>query len=224
MTTEDQTSTRTLGQLASKWKWAIVGAIIVFLGLFYFVQHNSVVNKGNQYQQDMIPLYNDTTNVLSSCIVKTKQSVGATKGNTAAVTQVISEAVRGRYQGDTSAQPGNGALFSAIQEAYPSTDMTSETFQKVLIIINGCRDDFEKTQRKLQDEVSRFNKWRTGSWRVRHLGGGSYPTEALEIEVNKKPVTGMAALRQMRRLIVVSEAQSGRDTGVIENEDPFATN
>ena len=205
-----------------KFKWfGAIGAVLL-LGLLYFVISNSVTNDGNKKQQDLITYYNDTTNILSDCLVKTKQSVGATKAQTDALDKVITDAVKGRYTGNTSAQPGGGSLFSAITEAYPDTSGLSKSFQDVMIIINGCRTDFRDSQAILQRGVTQFNQWRTGSFKVRTFGGKKYPNEDLEITVAGKPVTGKAALSQMRTLVVVEDAQSGRDTGKIDNTDPFA--
>lgn len=205
-----------------KFKWfGAVGAVLL-LGLLYFVISNSVTNDGNKKQQDLITYYNDTTNVLSDCLVRTKQSVGATKAQTDALDKVITDAVKGRYDGNTSAKPGGGSLFSAILEAYPDTSGLSKSFQDVMIIINGCRTDFRDSQAILQRGVTQFNQWRTGSFKVRTFGGKKYPNEDLEIAVASKSVTGKAALKQMRTLVVVEDAQSGRDTGKIDNTDPFA--
>ena len=205
-----------------KFKWfGVVGAVLL-LGLLYFVISNSVTNDGNKKQQDLITYYNDTTNILSDCLVKTKQSVGATKAQTDALDKVITDAVKGRYSGNTSAKPGGGSLFSAIAEAYPDTSGLSKSFQDVMIIINGCRTDFRDSQAILQRGVTQFNQWRTGSFKVRTFGGKKYPNEDLEITVASKSVTGKAALKQMRTLVVVEDAQSGRDTGKIDNTDPFA--
>lgn len=205
-----------------KFKWFGAVGVVLLLGLFYFVISNNVTNDGNKKQQDLITYYNNTTNILSDCLVKTKQSVGATKSQTDALNKVITDAVKGRYTGNTTAQPGGGSLFSAIQEAYPDTSGLSKSFQDVMIIINGCRTDFRDSQAILQDKVTLFNQWRTGSFTVRNFGGKKYPNEDLEITVAGKPVTGKAAIKQMRTLVVVEDAQSGRDTGKIDNTDPFA--
>jgi hypothetical protein len=201
----------------------IAGVVVlaVFLGIVGFMIANGITNSGNTKQEDLIARYNDTTNVLSDCLVKTKQSVGTADANTDALDRVITNAVRGRYTEGSTAQPGNGALFSAIKEAYPDTQGLSDRFGDVMIVINGCRTDFKNSQSVLQNDVADFNKWRTGSFTVRNFGGNDFPSEALEITVNDKPVTGMDALRQMRKLVVVSEAQTGRDTNQIENVNPF---
>jgi hypothetical protein len=201
---------------------AIVGILAVIL-LVVFMIRVGVTNDGNKKQQDLITYYNDTTNVLSDCLVKTKQSIGVTRAQTDALDKVITDAVRGRYTGDTTARPTGGALFSAIAEQYPNTDKLSETFGKVLVVINGCRSDFRDSQSILQRAATQFEQWRTGSFTVRNFGGGNYPTSALAITLNGETVSGKAAFAQMRKLVVVSDAQTGRDTGTIDNTDPFTT-
>lgn len=196
--------------------------VVVLIFLVGFLINNSVTNNGNKKQEDLIAYYNDTENVLSDCLKKTKQSIGLTQAQTDALDRVITDAVRGRYTEGSTAVPGEGnPLFSAIVEQYPDTAGLSKSFQDVLVVINGCRSDFRDSQAKLQANVAAFNKWRTGSLTVRTFGG-EYPTNALEINFKDGTLNGKAALAQMRKLVVVSEARSGRDSNVIENDDPFA--
>lgn len=203
---------------------AAIGLMLVFVVIILVTTRNSVINAGNDKQQTLIRDYKDTTNVLSTCLVNTKTAVGVANAQTTALDKVITDAVRGRYTGSTTAKPGtSGSLFSAIAEAYPDLNGLSKTFGDALIIITGCRKDFYDSQKVLQAEVAGFNSWKTNTWKVRHLGGGNFPSNALLIEVAGKPVKGNAALEQMGRLVVVSEAQTGRDTGVIVNTDPFST-
>lgn len=213
----------TVKEALRKYWYVPVAVFFALLALMYFVTANGVTNDGNKKQQDLITFYNDTTNVLSDCLVKTKQSIGATDAQANALKDVITSAVQGRYTKGSTAQPGSGqnALFNAIVEKYPDTAGLSKTFQDVLIVINGCRGDFRDAQAILQRGVTRFNQWRTGSFTVRNFGGGDYPNSDLAIKVNNKLVTGQAALDQMRTLVVVSDAQTGRDTGKIENKNPF---
>lgn len=204
---------------------AAVLAVIVGLFLIKVIIEVGVTNDGNKKQQDLIAHYYRTTNVLSDCLVKTKSAVGVAEANTKALDEVLVGAIRGRYEEPTSAQPGSGnPLFSAIVEAYPNLEGLNDRFQDVLTVITGCRSNFRDSQEELQRQVSLFNQWRTGSWTVRTFGGSDYPNDELEIKVEGKPVTGAAALAQMRELVVVEEAQEGRDTGKIANEDPFGNN
>lgn len=200
---------------------AIASILIVFvivpwiIGIF-------VTNAGNKKQEDLIARYNETTNVLSECLVKTKSSVGVSIAQTDAFDKIITNAAKGRYTEGSSAKPGAGnPLFSAIVEAYPNLDGLSKTFENVMITINGCRTDFRKTQSEMQKAVTRFNQWRKGSWTVREFGGKKYPNADLVITVNNRDVTGNDAITQMRKLVVVSDAQSGRDSGHIENLNPY---
>jgi hypothetical protein len=200
-------------------------ATLVVLGLVYFIIQNGVTNAGNTKQQELIALYNNTTNVLSDCEVKTKSAAGVATANEAALNKVITDAVRGRYTAGSTAQPGSGknALFNAIAENYPDTSGLSKTFENVQIIINGCRSDFRDSQTILQAAVAQFVQWKTGSFTVRTFGGSNYPNNELAIKKEGKVVTGNEALTQMRELVVVAEAQEGRDTGKITNESPFPT-
>ena len=199
---------------------ALVLAVIVVIGII--VTHNNVVNEGNQKQQELNRYYKETENVLSDCEVKTKSAIGVTQGQTKALDAVISEAVRGRYTAPSNAVPGtNGALFSAIREAYPDTSGLSKSFENVQIIINGCRTNFKDSQSELQGAVERFNKWRTGSWTVRTFGGGNYPNDELVVKTENGRLTGDEALEQMGELVVLTETRKERETGNLEVETPF---
>lgn len=206
-----------------KFWWAVLGVVIVFFVMLYLIVSNGVTNDGNKKQEDLIAFYNETTNVLSDCLVKTKSAVGVAGAQTDALDRVITNAVKGRYTEGSTAQPGNSnALFSALSEAYPDTSGLSRTFENVQIIITGCRTNFRDSQSELQKAVTRFNQWRKGSFTVRTFGGGNYPNDDLAIRVDRRMITGQEALNQMRTLVVVSDAQTGRDSGVIRNDDPFA--
>jgi hypothetical protein len=205
-----------------------IAGVLVLCLLFYFVASNGVTNDGNKKQQSLIALYNETTNHLSDCLVKTKQSVGGATANAGVVEKIVTNAVKGQYDnrsatGHPTGELNNSFLLQAVRQAYPDTTQVSKVYQDVLIVINGCRTDFRDSQSHLQKAVTTFNGWRTGSWTVRTFGGGNYPNDDLEITVSGKPVTGKAALAQMRNLVVVSAAQTGRDTGKIDNSDPFNT-
>ncbi len=214
----------TVGDAFKKYRVIIAIAVVLVLVIGVLVIKNGVTNKGNEKQQSLIATYNKTTNVLSDCLVKTKSAVGVAQATKGALNEVITEAVRGRYTAGSTAHPGSGnALFSAIAENYPDTSRLAKVFENVQIIINGCRTEFREEQSALQAEVTRFVSWKTGSFTVRTFGGKNYPNNELAIKKDGKFIRGAEALTQMRELVVVSEAQSGRDTGKIENANPFAT-
>jgi hypothetical protein len=213
----------TLLEGIKKFWWAIVAAVIVLVVLICLVVANGVTNQGNKKQQDLIVFYNDTSNVLSDCLVKTKSAVGLANAQTDALDKVITDAVKGRYTDGSSAQVGRGQLFSALSEAYPDTSALSATFDKVLIVITGCRSNFKDSQSALQRELARFNKWRSGSFTVRKFGGSNYPNDELKIKAGGTFVKGELALDQMGEMVLVADAETARDTGVLQNDNPFAT-
>ncbi len=210
----------TLLAAVKKFWWAIAGSAVLLVLLVLFLISNGVTNDGKKKQQDLIVLYNDTSNVLSDCLVKTKSAVGLTNAQTEALDKVIIDAVKGRYTEGGSAQPGRGQLFSAISEAYPDTSALSATFDKVLIIITGCRSNFKDSQAALQRGLARFNQWRSGSLTVRTFGG-KFPDDELKIKVAGNSVTSEDALDQMGEMVIVAEASTARDTGVLTNDNPF---
>jgi hypothetical protein len=211
----------TVQDYLKKFWWVAVVAVVCLVLLVAFIQNNGVTNNGNTKQQGLITLYNDTTDVLSDCLVKTKNAVGATKAQTDALTTFVTSSVKGQVPAKDLNKPVTvNPLYAVMKQAYPDTAGLSETFQRVLTIITGCRGDFRDSQAILQRGVDRFESWRTGSLTTRTFAG-EYPTKDLRIKVAGKFVSGTDAIDQMRTLVVVEEAQTGRDTGKIENKDAF---
>lgn len=195
---------------------------LLLLGLTWFLLTNSVKNEGNSKQASLVKKYNETTNYLSDCVIKTTQLVGATKAHTEAVNAVITDAVKGRYEEGSSAKPGaSNAVFSALVEAYPDTSGISKVFGDVMDKIAGCRTDVRRKQSELQNSIALFKKWRDGGTKTRFFGGDKYPTDGLEIKVAGKSVTGNEALDQMGNIMAVSEATEGRDTNKLKDDNPF---
>lgn len=211
------------GSIPTKWLVAggIAGAIVVLL-LALFLVNNSVTNEGNKKQTGLNAQYNDSFNYLSDCIVRIREASGIAKGQTAALDKIITDAVQGRYQGDSSAEVGQGQLFSAITEAYPNLDGLSGTFDKVLTIASGCRVDYRDMQTKMQRMIADFEAWRTGSFITRTFGGG-FPDGNLKARKGEAVLRGDEALDQMSTVVLVREASKAQETHEVEPEDPFGS-
>ena len=96
---------------------AAVGLFSAF-GFYGFV--NSTRTEGIQYETAISAQYQVNQNELSTYVVSIKEQVGIANLKSAKIDTILRHAVEGRY-GDDGFKP-NGAMFSAIQEAYP--DMT----------------------------------------------------------------------------------------------------
>lgn len=205
--------------------WWIGGAIaVVVLALIAVaVLNNGVTNTGNKKEARLNAQYNDNFNYLSDCVVRIRESAGVVRGQTAALDQVFTDAVKGRYEGDSRAQPGgSAALFSAMVEAYPDLSSLSGGFDRVLTVVNGCRTDYRDMQTKMQRMIADFESWRTGSFFVRTFGG-EFPNDNLKAKRGARLLRGEAALVQMESVVVVSDARRAQETGEIETEDPFGS-
>lgn len=182
----------------------------------------SAHNDGNRLQNQLNAQYNVNIAKLGDCIIKIRESSGIAKGETAAFDKIIEDAVKGRYEVGSTAQPTGGALFSAIKEAYPDLTNLGSTFNKVLEVTVGCRSDYQSYQEKLQSQIKTFNDWRNGSLSG-NLWAGGYPTSELHAVKGDQTLKGQEALDQMERVVTVSDAQKGYDSGTIVAEDPFGT-
>lgn len=197
--------------------------IAVFALVLVLVTKNNIVNTGNTKEVALNAQYVDNQNYLSDCIVRIRESAGVAKGQRDALDEIITDAVKGRYDQGSSAQVGQGALFSAITEAYPDLSALSGTFDKVLVVVNGCRTDYRGKQTQLLSMLKDFDTWRIGSWTVRTFGGSNFPDENLQAQIGKNITTGKEALIQMKTIVLVKDASGAYETGTLTPEDPFAT-
>ena len=133
--------------------------------------------------------------------------------------QIIEDAVKGRYDGNTSAKPGTGSLFSAIVEAYPDLSNNLNLYDKIVDFLMTERKEYAQQQTKLRDMIREYDTWRKSGVLHRFwVGLAGAPTDALEAPANGVTLTGEAALQQMKRLVIHSGAQEAYDTGVDDGE------
>lgn len=210
-----------------KTKWALpaiigVGVIIVMLFVNFLIG-NSVTNAGNKQEATLNAQYLDNQNYLSDCVLRIRESAGVVKGEAAALDEILTNAVKGRYDEGSSAQVGGGQLFSAIVEAYPDLSGLSDGFDKVLAVVNGCRTDFRGKQTEMLDKLKAYDQWRTGSWTVRHYGDG-FPSNNLQARIGTTVKRGQDAYDQMFLIVTINGNDEAFETGETEAEDPFGTN
>ena len=204
-------------------KWLIIGGVVLVLAFALFVTKNNIVNTGNTKEVALNNQYLDNQNYLSDCIVRIRESAGVAKGQRDALDEIITDAVKGRYDSGSSAQVGQGALFSAITEAYPDLSALSGTFDKVLVVVNGCRTDYRGKQTQLLSMLKDFDTWRISSWTVRTFGGSDFPDENLQAQIGNKFTTGKEALVQMKTIVLVKDASGAYESGTLTPEDPFSS-
>lgn len=203
---------------------AIVVVVLVGIsGAITFFIYQGNVSEGNQQEAGLSAAYADGANLLSNCVLKTRQAAGLVNKQTASTDTVLKDAVGGRYGSGNNMDEAK--LFSAIVEAYPDESVASlsKTFQSVLVVITGCQDDFASRQTAVQDRVRQFNAWRTGSFLVRSLGGGSFPNENMTVSLpGNAPLSGQAAFEKIKMPIVDAKTSTAYQTGEQVLDDPFA--
>lgn len=205
----------------------LVGIVFVatalLVGLWAVVKHNSIVNEGNKQQATLNAQYVDNQNILSDCVVKIRESANVTKAQAATFERVMVETIKGRYLEGSTAQPGSGALFSAIVEQYPDLKGLNDSFARVYDTIIDCRDSYKGTQSKLLDMLGSFERWYEGSFTVRALGG-KYPSNKLVARFDGQRLTGQAAFEKMYDIVLVKDADEAYKTGELEALDPLGAN
>lgn len=204
------------------WGIAAFVAVAAITAVIVWAISNSVTNTGNRKEASLNAQYSNNQNVLSSCIIRIRETAGVTKGQADAFDKIITDAVKGRYDGGTTAQIGQGQLFSAIREAYPNLASLGASFGKVLDVANGCRTDFAGQQTKTLDMLRDFDSWRTGSFTVRTFGG-DFPNDNLVARVGTTEARGKDAEKKMWVIILVGDVLKDYNTGKVVPEDPFDT-
>jgi hypothetical protein len=201
-----------------------VAVVIAALTFGVFIPQG-VQSEGNQLEAELSANYQDGANVLSNCVVKTKQSVGAAKANSEAFDKVIKDAIAGNGAAqhvDFNNPASRNGLFPVWVQAYPDFKGQTALFEKAMTVINGCQDDFRNKQSAVQDGVRQFNSWRTGSWKVRTFGGDNFPNENLYVTLPGLNLTGKAAFKKISAPIVDADTSGAYQSGEQQSNDPFA--
>ena len=208
-----------------KFWWIGAIALVLVLLVSWFALSNSVTNTGNKHEADLNAQYLDNQNYLSDCITKIRESASIVKGNTAAFDQIMTDAVKGRYDDPNSSAQGavgRGQLFSALSEQYPDLSGNTQLFDKMLTVAVGCRTDYRGKQSAMASKLQAYDTWRTGSWTARTFASG-FPNDNLVATIGTEEYTGKDALKKMRQIILVSDAAKAYETGQLQPEDPFGT-
>lgn len=211
-----------LGALGSNKKLLglIAGGIVV---LWVIVANINITNQGNRRENALNAQYVSNQNVLSDCIVKIRETANVTQAQADEFEAIMVEVIKGRYEGETSAQPGSGALFSAITEDYPDLSGLNEAFERVYTVIVGCRTDYRLEQDRLLDMLREFDDWRNGSQTARWFAK-KYPSDNLVARVGTGSDRGLAAYDRMYTIVQVQDSIESYETGVLEPENPFGDN
>lgn len=192
-------------------KMVIFGGAALLLGVVLLISFVNIHNTGVSKENTLNGQYKINQNELSTCLTKIKDSSNLTKAEVAAMTEALTEAIKGRYDGRT---PNAGAMFSAIVEDYPDLAQYDTAFQRAFVVIIGCRDDYKGAQNKLTDQIRDFDTWRQ-KWPT------SWLTDTPSDRLRADSLRGEPALEQMRRLVLTQDALDAYNDGVLDYENPW---
>jgi len=202
-------------------KLIIGGGIALFLIAILIgscIQMNSLQQEGVQRETELNQQYLTAQNELSTYTSTFYETIGVANLKSDKMDQIITDAVKGRYDSQGSAQPDRAQLFSAIKEAYPSLDLS--IYDKIVDQIRAGRKAFQAQQDKLIDMLRAYDNWRASGlfqpWFIRHLG---FPSEHLEARIGKDVKHGADARDQMWLIVTTSDTKRAYETGT---QDPLA--
>jgi hypothetical protein len=193
--------------------------VVILLGAGVVGKINSVQKDGIGRETALSAQYDANRIKLSQIKTTFYSSLDVANLKSEKMDQIIEDAVKGRYDGNTSARPGTGSLFSAITEAYPDLSNNLDVYDKIVDFLMTERKEYAQQQTKLRDMIREYDTWRkSGVLHRMWVGFAGVPTDALEAHANGVTLTGEAALQQMKRLAIHSGAQDAYDSGVDDGE------
>lgn len=184
---------------------------------------NSLRNEGVTQERALSSQYLDNQNFLSGYISGFYEQVGVAQASTDALDRVLTDAVKGRYDGKTSAQPGTGSLFSAIAEAYPelSAQELLRIWGKIQDYVTSQREGYRNKQSKLLDMLRTYDTWREtggpGKRLILSLGIiADFPSNNLEARIGETKLTGEVARDKMYQIVLDSTTLKAYETGKLD--------
>lgn len=193
-------------------------AIVVMLAFVAFVLYgnfNSIQKEMVSKENSLNAQYQDNQNELSTYIVTIKESMGVANKNTEALDEVLSNAIKGRYESDNAST--DGQLFSAMVEAYPELGNVSTSYEQIQNSIVGGREAYKNKQTKLLDMLRDYDTWRNSglvrSQMVKFIGA---PSENLVARIGTDQWTGKDALNKMYQIVLVEDAKESYSTGELQ--------
>ena len=192
---------------------AVVGAILVLVlvvGGTLFGMFNSVQKDGTAREAALNVQYLDNQNELSSYIATIKETLGVADRKTDKLDEILSEAVKGRYEGRGGTNVESSALtIAAITEAYP--DLAGlDSYDKVMDQISAGRDAYKNKQTKLLDMLGQYDTFKnSGLIKSRIVAMVGFPSGNLRAGDER----GQDALDKMYDIVLVEEAREAYETG-----------
>lgn len=198
-----------------------VSVVSILILLLVFGQINSLYTEGVNQETRLGAQYLDNQNYLSAYISGFHEQIGVGNTATAALDQVITDAVKGRY--DENGFAVNSPFFAAIVEAYPDKSATElvALWGRINDYVIAQREGYRNQQSKLLDMLRSYDTWRQSgiiqSTLIRIIG---YPSDRLVARVGENKYIGQVALDRMYRIVLTQDALDAYNNGVLAPLQP----
>ncbi len=195
---------------------AVLAALVIgVISLFNYA--SGLQKEGVAQETSLNAQYLANQNELSTYVSKFYETIGVANLKSDKMDQIITDAVKGRYENNSSAQPGRGQLFSAIQEAYPNADLS--VYDRIIDQINSGREAYKAKQDKLVDMLRAYDAWRkSGLIQPAIIRTMGFPSDALEARIGTDVKHGAAAEEQMWLIVTTTSTSQAYQTG---HQDPL---
>lgn len=198
-------------------------AVIAIVLVSFYGSINSIRGTAVDKETALVSQYKDNQQELSSYILTFNETLGIADRQSNKLNDILVEAVKGRYDGDSSLQPGTGgAMFSAISEAYPDLTATSETYANVQDLVISGRVAYKNKQTKLLDLIRDYTQWSEKDlyrmFILNNIVGA--PTKNLAVTDAGKSYYGAEALEKISQIVLTQDAVDAYESGL---QDPLIT-
>lgn len=202
-----------------RWQVVCVAALGVCVIIVWslFSTFDGVNRAGVNWETRLNAQYQDNQNALSAYVSGFYEQAGLAKVKSAKMDTILTDAAKGRYEGHTSAQPGQGQLFSAIVEANPDLKGL-DIYDKIVDYVQAGRQSYKNQQSQLLDMLRGYQVWRRGGLIHRALvSAGGFPSSELRASLGAGHVLhGQAALDQMYVIVLTSDTQRAFESGTLD--------
>lgn len=202
----------------------LLGAVLLCgvgtIGVYGYV--NGLRDTAIDYETRLNAQYLDNQNELSAYVSGFYEQLNVANLKSDQLDRILTDAVKGRYDSESTAQPDSGRLFSAIVEAYPDLTENMALYDRILDYVQAHREAYKQKQSALLDVLRSFDRWRKSgfinSFIIKNILG--IPDENLEARLGRQVWRGQEALDRMYVIILDSQSYEAYENGQL---DPLAS-
>ncbi|MFZ2193656.1 MAG: hypothetical protein WAV31_05420 [Candidatus Moraniibacteriota bacterium] len=193
---------------------ACVFGFILFavLGVYGYV--NGLRSTSISYETQLNAQYLANQNYLSAYISGFYEQIGVGNLKSDKLDKILLDAVKGRYEKEGFSS--NGALFSAIAEAYPDLSGLN-IFDKIVDYIASKREGYRAIQDKLLDMLRSYDAWRQDGFVQSQIVASflGVPSQRLEARIGDSVLRGSEAREKMWQIVLTQEAKDAYQSGTM---------